>query len=135
MSVLTMVFALLLVAHDGAEARDQNGDADAPRITVEELKAMLARGEAVTIIDVRGKDYDSSATKIRGAIRIAPAEMAARWNEVPRGRTVVTYCACATDGGAVNAARVLSQNGFSDVRALKGGWNAWNDAGGPVEPK
>ncbi len=29
----------------------------------------------------------------------------------------------------------LKQNGFKDVRALKGGWNAWLEAKGQTEPK
>ncbi len=30
---------------------------------------------------------------------------------------------------------VLMQNGFKNVRALKGGWNAWTEAGGVTAPK
>jgi rhodanese-related sulfurtransferase len=32
-------------------------------------------------------------------------------------------------------ALTLINNGFTRVRALKGGWDAWVAAGGPVEPK
>jgi 3-mercaptopyruvate sulfurtransferase SseA len=32
-------------------------------------------------------------------------------------------------------AQILLQNGFARVRALKGGWNAWVNSGGDVEPK
>lgn len=105
------------------------------RITVDELKAKLARNENVVIIDVRGSDYDTSDSRIKGAMRIVPAELSARLKEIPRDKEVITYCACATDGGAVKAAQALLDNGFKRVRALKGGWTAWQQAGGPVELK
>jgi rhodanese-related sulfurtransferase len=105
------------------------------RITVDELKSKLSKKEPVLIIDVRGSDYDASETKIKGAIRIAPAELEARLKDLPRDKEIVTYCACSTDGGAIKARETLLQNGFKNVRALKGGWNAWNAAGGAVEQK
>jgi rhodanese-related sulfurtransferase len=105
------------------------------RITVEELKAKLAQNERVVIIDVRGADYDTSNAKIKGAIRIPPADLKARLGEIPRDREIVTYCACSTDGGAVKAAETLLANGFKRVRALRGGWNAWVQATGPVDSK
>ena len=105
------------------------------RITIDELKAKLAKKEPVIIIDVRGADYDASATKIKGAIRIAPAELEARLKDLPRDKEIVTYCACSTDGGAIKARQTLLDNGFKNVRALKGGWNVWNQEGGAVEPK
>jgi rhodanese-related sulfurtransferase len=108
---------------------------DEERITVDELKAKFARNEQVLIIDVRGADYDTSQTKIKGAIRIAPGDIESRLKEIPRDKEVITYCACSTDGGSVKAARLLRSNGFTRARALKGGWNAWNEAGGAVESK
>jgi rhodanese-related sulfurtransferase len=32
-------------------------------------------------------------------------------------------------------AQLLLDNGFKNVRALKGGWDAWQAGGGQVEPK
>lgn len=67
--------------------------AEAGRITVDALKAMLAKNRPVTIIDVRvGDTYDNSDSKIKGAIRIPPDEIEARLNEIPRNREIVTYC-------------------------------------------
>lgn len=108
---------------------------DIERITVDELKSKFAKNEKVVVLDVRGSDYDASPTRIKGAIRIAPGQIEAHLKDIPRDKEVITYCACSTDGGAVKAAQVLRSNGFTRVRALKGGWTAWNEAGGPVEPK
>jgi rhodanese-related sulfurtransferase len=46
----------------------------------------------------------------------------------------VTYCACPTEGGALRAARLLLKHEFK-ASVLKGGWNAWREAKGPVERK
>jgi rhodanese-related sulfurtransferase len=127
------IFAILLFG--GAAAMADSNSTEADRITVEELKAKIAKGEKVVIIDVRGSDYDSSNSKIKGAIRIAPAEIASRLGEIPRDKEVVFYCACSTDGGSLKARETLLANGFKKVWALKGGWNAWNQSGGALEPK
>ena len=108
---------------------------DVQRISVADLKDKLTSSEAVVIIDVRGKDFDSSDSKIKGAIRIAPTDIESHIADLSRDSQIVTYCSCATDGGAVSAARVLKLNGFKNVRALRGGWNAWLKAGGATEPK
>lgn len=120
---------------DNASASSSNEAVGPERITVNELKTKLANKESVIIIDIRGSDYDASEKKIMGAIRIAPAELEARLKELPRDKEIVTYCACSTDGGAIKARQTLLEHGFKNVRALKGGWNAWNAIGGPVETK
>jgi rhodanese-related sulfurtransferase len=118
-----------------ADAKAEPADAEVERITVDELKSKLAKNESLIIIDVRGSDYDASDSRIKGAMRIAPAELKAHLGDIPRDREIVTYCACATDGGAMKAAKLLKENGFKQVRALRGGWNAWRESGGAVEPK
>jgi rhodanese-related sulfurtransferase len=134
--VLNWTAAAALPSSAFIGAADEKAESeDAERITVDELKSKFDRNERLVIIDVRGGDYDASQTKIKGAIRIAPVEIEARLKDIPRDKEVVTYCACSTDGGSVKAARILRSNGFTRVRALKGGWDAWNQAGGAVEPK
>jgi 3-mercaptopyruvate sulfurtransferase SseA len=62
----------------------------ANRISVSDLKAALAAGTAV-VIDVRGQSqYD--AGHIKGAILIPAGEIGNRVNEIPRGKTIITYC-------------------------------------------
>ena len=134
--LLNWAMASPLPSSASAAGADEKAEAmDVERITVDELKSKFARKEQVVIIDVRGGDYDASHTKIKGALRIAPGEMESHLKDIPRDKEIITYCACSTDGGAVKAAQALRSNGFTRVRALKGGWNAWNEAGGPVEPK
>lgn len=68
-------------------------DADVERITVDELKAKIAKNEPVTIIDDRSQgSYESSETQIKGSIRITVDEIQSRLKEIPRDHEVVTYC-------------------------------------------
>lgn len=65
----------------------------AERITKEELKAAIERGEPVTLLDVRNLfDYQSSEVKLPGAVRIPVAELEARVGELDPAREVVAYC-------------------------------------------
>lgn len=62
----------------------------ARRVTVTELKDLLARNEAV-VIDVRNQaSFD--AAHIRGAKLIPEAEVLAHVAELPRNQLIVTYC-------------------------------------------
>ncbi|SRR6266700_2604387 len=62
----------------------------ARRITVAELKALLDKNEAV-VIDVRNEaSYNQS--HIKGAKLIPANEILKRVNELPRDKTIVTYC-------------------------------------------
>lgn len=68
-------------------------DADVERITVDELKAKIARNEALTIIDDRSEgSYEASETQIKGSIRMTVDEIQSRIKEVPRDREIITYC-------------------------------------------
>jgi predicted sulfurtransferase len=62
----------------------------ARRVTIVELKDLLAKDEAV-IIDVRNKEsYD--AAHIKGSKLIPEAEVVKRSSELPTDKLIVTYC-------------------------------------------
>ena len=66
---------------------------DAPRMTKEELKAMLGNPNLI-IIDVRyGKDWTDSDLKIRGAVREDPEAFDSWANKYPKDKTLLFYCA------------------------------------------
>jgi rhodanese-related sulfurtransferase len=63
------------------------------RITIEDLKSRLDRGEQIFIIDTRSRAaWSESDVKIPGAVRIHFDDLEKRINEIPSGRTIVTYC-------------------------------------------
>ncbi|MEK6300197.1 MAG: rhodanese-like domain-containing protein [Acidobacteriota bacterium] len=68
-------------------------DADVERITVDDLKAKIAKNEPMTIIDDRSEgSFESSETQIKGSIRMTVDEIQSRLKEIPRNREIVTYC-------------------------------------------
>jgi rhodanese-related sulfurtransferase len=110
-------------------------------ITADELKAKLARSEAVTIVDVRDThSYVDSASKIKGSIYVKLRRLRYRLSfaplkDVPRDSEVVTYCACPHDEASLRAAQILVDAGFKHVRVLTGGWQMWLKVNGQVEPR
>jgi hypothetical protein len=66
---------------------------EVPRMSKEELRAMLGN-PAVVIIDVRsGKDWEASQTKIKGAVREEPRQAKSWADKYDRNKTYVLYCA------------------------------------------
>ncbi|MDQ2921942.1 MAG: rhodanese-like domain-containing protein [Acidobacteriota bacterium] len=60
------------------------------RVTVVELKDLLAKDEAV-VIDVRNEE-SYKAAHIKGAKLIPEAEVGKRSDELPKNKLIVTYC-------------------------------------------
>jgi rhodanese-related sulfurtransferase len=67
--------------------------ADAPRITVEELKRRMDAGEDFTVIDVRNPEtWAESDTVIPEAIPVPLDKLEANLSRIPKSRPVVAYC-------------------------------------------
>ena len=67
--------------------------ADAPRITVDELKRRMEAGEDFTMIDVRNpKAWAESDTQIPEAIRVSLDDLEVSLPRIPKERPVVAYC-------------------------------------------
>ena len=66
---------------------------EATRVTVDEVKERMDRGEAFTFIDTRNPTAWAEAdTKLPHAIRILADEAEQHLDQIPRDRTVITYC-------------------------------------------
>jgi 3-mercaptopyruvate sulfurtransferase SseA len=100
-SFLLLATAIILIACNSTDKTANNKarkPADTPvtyadgarRITVDELDAMVKNGEAY-IVDVRNQaSYDIG--HIPGSKLIPAGEIANHVNELPRDKTIVTYC-------------------------------------------
>ena len=63
------------------------------RVTVDEVKERMDRGEQFAFVDTRNpKAWSAAETVLPGAIRVPADEVSEHLNEIPRGRTVITYC-------------------------------------------
>jgi rhodanese-related sulfurtransferase len=66
---------------------------EATRITVDELKERMARGEPFAFVDTRNeKAWEEAETKLPGAIRVPADKPEEFFDQIPKGRTAITYC-------------------------------------------
>ena len=104
------------------------------RISVEELRRQIEEGAAPVIVDVRSTTAQTlEARRIPGALHVPVQDAARHLSELPRDRDIIVYCTCPNEASAAKVARLLMNNGFQRVRPLKGGLEAWIDAGYTVE--
>ena len=66
---------------------------EATRITVDEVKERMDRGEQFTFIDSRNPQaWAESDRKLPNAIRVPAEELEQHLNEIRKDRAVITYC-------------------------------------------
>jgi len=90
-------------------------------------------GEA-QVLDVRRAGmFDKAETLIAGASWRDPAAVAAWACDVPRDKEIVVYCVYGHEVGRATALQLRAQG--VNARFLRGGIDAWQAAGRPVDPK
>jgi rhodanese-related sulfurtransferase len=63
------------------------------RVTVDEVKERMDRGEQFTFVDTRNpKAWAEAETKLPGALRVPADEAEKHFDDIPKDRTVITYC-------------------------------------------
>jgi len=108
----------------------------APRMSIDQLLQKINSGADILIVDARRDVEEQFRTAhVKGAIAVPPDKITAgQWAPPPDlNREIVIYCSCPNDGTSASATLILISKGYTNVRALKGGWNAWKEAGYPVE--
>ena len=103
------------------------------RVTVDELHALLNAQRVGKVIDVRTPMAQALTGRIPGAITVDPNSMRVDLLAIEPESEVVVYCACPNEYTAAKIAKVLVEHGFTRVRPLLGGIDAWVAAGHPVE--
>ena len=106
----------------------------AARITPDELAALHAAGEAPAIIDARSVfELDSDPYTLPNALLLSGREVDNKLLDVPRLHSVVVFCSCPNEITAAVVAKRMHKLGFMNVRPLRGGLDAWREAGHPVQ--
>ena len=103
------------------------------RISVDELRDLLDRGELPVILDVRSPLAQGQDGRIPGAIPIDAQTFGETAPELSADGEVIVYCACPNEASAALIAKRLMQQGYSRVRPLQGGMDAWIAAGYAIE--
>jgi len=92
----------------------------------------LMNNDNALVLDVRD-DKEAAAGRLPNAVHIPLSDLKARIGELARSvkRPVIVYC----DRGqrSRSAVGVLGKQGFERVYLLRGGFQAWRDAGLPVQ--
>ena len=94
----------------------------------------LAR-ETSILIDVRTKSEYEMGT-IRGALNIPVDELRERLDEIPKNKDIIIFCQIGLRGYLAH--KILTQNGFKNVKNLSGGYKTYSIATAPIshiEPK
>jgi membrane protein DedA with SNARE-associated domain/rhodanese-related sulfurtransferase len=104
------------------------------RISVDDLYRLIEGGSQPVVVDVRSHIARSlQPRRIPGALLVPPDAVEGHVKDLPRDRDIILYCTCPNEASAANAAKVLMNHGFTRVRPLHGGLDAWIDAGYAVD--
>ncbi len=94
-------------------------------------EAVKARTDGATqIVDVREPD-EWAEGHIPGAMHIPLGQLQVQHKKLDPARPVITVCR--SGGRSLNAANLLKDAGFADVKSITGGMGAWVRAGQPVK--
>jgi sulfur-carrier protein adenylyltransferase/sulfurtransferase len=105
--------------------------ASVPTIEPEELAASIKSDDPPLLVDVR-EPGEWAIAHLPSAHLIPKGEIAERVDEITRARDVVLYCR--SGARSATAARLLLDLGFTHVRSLRGGINAWAQRVDPSVP-
>lgn len=103
--------------------------AEIPRVDFPDLDATIDT-DRWTVLDVRGA-AEFEGAHIPGAINVAHTRLAARIDEVPRDKPVMTYCRSGNRASA--AAALLAREGF-EVTHVDGAFAYWAGLSQATEP-
>ena len=91
-------------------------------------KALLEKGE-VFLLDVRtAGEYQQG--HLKGAVLIPIGELKKRFQEVPRNKPVLIYCAVGARSGS--AATFLADKGYGNIYNMQDGIAGWDRNGYPI---
>jgi len=104
------------------------------RITVAELRQKLDDGENPIILDLRsGAELKLDPSVIRGAVHVEMDKIENWSRKMAHDRDIVVYCSCPNEISSARLALLLKRKGFTRIRPLLGGIDAWRKQKYPTE--
>ncbi len=91
-------------------------------VTVEELKAMRDRGDALVLVDVR-EEREWAISDLPDSVKIPLGTLPQSLDKLSKDDEIVVYCR--TGGRSGNAVHFLREHGFGRAKNLVGGINKW----------
>lgn len=128
---LLVILLLLGVFPPGVALAGHGVEDTVDTLPVEKVKQLIDAGEKLTFIDLRpAKEFQEK--RIPGARSIPLAEMANRFNEIPKSGRVVLYCDCKPYDVADRAV-FLEYRGYRNIFVMPEGYAGWVKRGYPLE--
>lgn len=127
-SVLLAVCAIVFASARVPAVFAQDGfDSSVARpMTADALKARIAKGEKVVIVDARS-ELDGEI--IKNAVHVPDEQLVAWSDTAPKDVPIVIYCTCEHDEAAIGEVLGLQNLGFTNAYVLEGGLAAAKKAG------
>jgi membrane protein DedA with SNARE-associated domain/rhodanese-related sulfurtransferase len=137
-SALSLVIALaaLYIAYKFWQRQHLLHELRMARITVAELSDMLKAGQNPLIFDLRSKAaLEQDPFLIQGAIHLSMDDVEKQLGSFPKDRDIIVYCSCPNEVSSARLALRLQRKGFTRVRPLLGGIDAWRQQNYPTETR
>ena len=93
--------------------------------------AKLIQEKKVFVLDVR-EPSEYAAGHIEGSVLVPLGQVDARFQELIKRKDQPMLVVCGSGGRSAKAIEILSKHGFSQMRNIQGGMNAWRKASLPV---
>lgn len=137
-SASALAVALFVFAYAGwrwMRRRALLGQISAARIDADTLHALIAKGDAPIVFDIRSDETRKLDPYIIPGARFADErELDTIIATYRPEQKLVIYCSCPNEVSAAWMAKRLADAGFLDVLPLRGGLDAWRERGGPLAP-
>jgi rhodanese-related sulfurtransferase len=95
-------------------------------ISVDELKARVDAGESVHLLDVR-EPFEHENFNIGGVLLPLGKIQSLQTDEIDEWKDQEIICYCRSGNRSGQACLILESAGFTNVKNLSGGMNAWQD--------
>lgn len=104
-------------------------------VTANAVKEYMNHGDPLQFVELSHHyGHEWSLFKARGSLRVDNGTLEQHLTEIPHNRPIVVFSDCPGEESSASAAQLLLNHGWSDVHKLVGGFDAYLDAGLPVEP-
>lgn len=128
--LVVLGFLVLYVSWKGVQRWRIARHVEGAQIDVDELAHELGGPLKPLVVDLGSRLAHQSRPHLPGALLLELSQVAA--HDFPRDRGIVFYCACPNEETSRRATAILLSRGFTDVRPLVGGIDAWMARGYPV---
>jgi rhodanese-related sulfurtransferase len=95
-------------------------------ISVEEVKARLDAGDSLHLLDVR-EPFEHENFNIGGVLLPLGRVQSLQTDDIDAWKDQEVICYCRSGNRSGHACLILETAGFTNVRNLSGGMNAWQD--------